>query len=103
MDLHKKCRGCLEANGFCAFRKVYIHDAWKLMPVNYTMHFIDECSDENAPFKILTVTKKLLLNLNAWNGSSHLWTSPCNFLKNIEMKMTLVKILIKSEQNRKHA
>jgi hypothetical protein len=62
------------------------------------MHFTDECSDENAPFKILTLTKKkLLLNLNAWNGSSHLWTPPCDFLKNIEMKMTLVKILIRSE------
>ena len=54
----KKCHGCLEANGYCAFRKVYIHDAWKLMPVNYTMHFIDECSDENSPFKILTLTIK---------------------------------------------
>lgn len=58
VDLCKKDCGCLEANGFCAFRKDYIHDAWKLMPVNYTMHFIDECSDENAPFKILTLTKK---------------------------------------------
>jgi len=48
----KKCRGCLEAKGLCAFRKVYIHDAWKLMPVNYTVHYIDVSSDENAPFKI---------------------------------------------------
>jgi len=42
----------LGGKGLCAFRKVYIHDAWKLMPVNYTMHFIDECSDENAPLKV---------------------------------------------------
>jgi hypothetical protein len=35
--------------------------------------------------------------LNAWNGSSHFWTPPCSFLKNIELKMTLVKILIRSE------
>jgi hypothetical protein len=42
----------LGGKGLCAFRKVYIHDAWKLMPVNYTMHFIDECSYENAPLKV---------------------------------------------------
>jgi len=39
----------------------------------------------------------------AWNGSSHLWIPPCNFLKNIEMEMTLVKMLIRSELLQKDA
>jgi hypothetical protein len=83
-------------------KNVYVQETWIFMPGNSIMQFVVECSDENTPFKIKTIPQMCYFNVNTWNGSLRFWTPLCDFLKNIELKMPLLKILIRAYFYRKH-